>query len=315
MGMPPVRIMRRKSERRQEKDVMTMKSISKSALAAIAAFTIVSSPAIAAGGVEHPPAQKWTFSGPFGTFDRAQLQRGFKVYREICANCHGMEKVSFRNFAQKGGPEFSVGQIQTLAAEYKVKDGPNEAGDMFERPARLSDRVQNPFPNTESAKAANGGALPPDFSVIAKARTYERGFPMWVIDIFTQYQEQGVDYLVALLNGYDPAPKGVTVEPGLHWNKYFPGNKIGMANPLVGLFDDSGKALDPKFYTDDTPVTREQVSKDVAAFLMWVAEPHLEARKQLGSKVMLWLLLLAGLLYMTKKRIWSRLDAPEAARH
>lgn len=290
-----------------------MRLISKSAFAAMAALTLLSAPALAAGDTAHPPAQKWTFSGPFGTFDRAQLQRGFKVYREICAACHGMEKVSFRNFAQKGGPEFSIGQIQTLAAEYKVKDGPNEAGDMFERPARLSDRVQNPFPNPEAAKAANGGALPPDFSVIAKARTYERGFPIYLLDIVTQYQEQGVDYLVALLNGYDAAPKGVTVEPGLHYNTYFPGNKIGMANPLAGLFDDAGKALDASFYTDGTPVTREQVSRDIASFLMWAAEPHLEARKQLGAKVLLWLLVLAGLLYMTKKRIWSRLDRADAS--
>lgn len=292
-----------------------MRSISSSAFAALAACALLSAPVLAAGITEYPPAQKWTFSGPFGTFDRGQLQRGFKVYREVCASCHGMDKVSFRNFAQKGGPEFTLGQIRTLAAEYKVKDGPNEAGEMFERPARLSDRVPNPFPNAEAAKAANGGALPPDFSVLAKARSYARGFPTYLFDIVTQYQEQGVDYLVALLTGYEEAPKGVTVEPGVHWNKYFPGNKIGMANPLAGVFDDAGKALDAGFYTDGTPVTREQVSRDVAAFLMWVAEPHMEARKQLGAKVLLWLLVLAGLLYMTKKRIWSRLDRAESGKH
>lgn len=275
---------------------------------AVAGLAFIGNPAFAAGGVEHPPAQKWSFSGPFGTFDRAQLQRGFKVYKEVCAACHGLGMISFRNLSQPSGPGFTEGQIKTLAADYKVKDGPNEQGEMFERPGRPSDRFPLPFANAEAAKAANGGAVPPDFSVIAKARTYERGFPMWVIDIVTQYQEQGVDYIVALLNGYEEAPKGVTVEPGLHYNKYFPGNKIAMANPLVALFDDSGKATDANFYTDGTPVTREQVGRDVAAFLMWAAEPKLEERKQIGSKVMMWLILLAGLLYFTKKRIWSRLE-------
>lgn len=265
-------------------------------------------PAMAAGGTESPPAQKWTFSGPFGTYDRAQLQRGFKVYKEVCAACHGLEKISFRNLSQPGGPGFTEGQIKTLAAEYKIKDGPNESGDMFERPGRPADRFPKPFANDEAAKAANGGAVPPDFSVIAKARTYERGFPMWVIDIVTQYQEQGPDYIVALLNGYGAAPKGLTVEPGLHYNKYFPGNKIAMANPMIAVIDDNGKANDPGFYTDGTPVTREQVARDLSAFLMWAAEPKLEERKQLGAKVMLWLLVLAGLLYFTKKRIWSRLE-------
>jgi ubiquinol-cytochrome c reductase cytochrome c1 subunit len=273
------------------------------------------SPALAAGGAEKPPEQKWSFSGPFGTYDRAQLQRGFKVYKEVCSSCHGMEKISFRNLAQPGGPEFSIGQIQTLAAEFKVKDGPNEQGEMFERPARLSDRWPSPFPNPEAAKAANGGAYPPDFSVIAKARTYERGFPTFLIDIVTLYQEQGVDYIAALLTGYTEPPHGVTVEPGLNYNKYFPGNKIAMANPLVRFFDETGKALEPEFYTDGTVMTPIQVSKDVSAFLRWAAEPHMEARKELGAKVMIWLLILAGLLYFLKKKIWARLDQEPASSH
>lgn len=275
---------------------------------AFAGFVVAATPVFAAGGTEHPPAQKWTFSGPFGTFDRAQLQRGFKVYKEVCAACHGLDKVAFRTLSQPGGPGFTEGQIKTLAAEYKMKDGPNEAGDMFERPGRPSDHFPSPFPNPEIAKAANNGAVPPDFSVIAKARTYERGFPLFLIDIVMQYQEQGVDYITALLNGYEAPPHGVTVEPGLHYNKYFPGNKIAMTNPLIALFDDSGKATDPTFYTDGTPLTREQVARDVAAFLMWTAEPKLEERKQIGARVMLWLILLAGLLYFAKKRIWSRLE-------
>lgn len=282
---------------------------------AFTASALASSAAFAAGGVEHPPAQSWSFSGPFGTFDRAQLQRGFKVYREVCSACHGMEKISFRNLAQQGGPGFTIGQIQTLAAEYKVKDGPNEQGEMFERPARLSDRWPSPFPNKEAAMAANGGAYPPDFSVIAKARTYERGFPMFLIDIVTQYQEQGVDYIAALLTGYTEPPKGMVVEPGLNYNKYFPGNKIAMVNPLVRFFDESGKALEPDFYTDGTAMTPIQVSKDVSAFLLWAAEPHMEMRKQMGAKVMIWLLILAGLLYFLKKKIWARLDQEPATGH
>jgi ubiquinol-cytochrome c reductase cytochrome c1 subunit len=284
-----------------------MKIISRSLLAALAVAGIAST-AHAAGGTEHPPAQKWSFSGPFGTFDRAQLQRGFKVYKEVCAACHSMKLLSFRNLSEKGGPEFTEGQVKTLAAEYKVKDGPNEQGEMFERPGRPADRFPAPFANDEAAKAANNGAVPPDFSVIAKARTYERGFPMWVIDIFTQYQEQGVDYITGLLIGYGEPPKGMTVEDGLHYNRYFPGNKIAMANPLLAVIDDNGKANDPTFYTDGTPVTREQVARDVSAFLMWAAEPHMEARKQTGSKVILWLIILASLLYFSKKKIWSRLE-------
>lgn len=286
-----------------------MKIASRSFVAALAlAGAAAVTPALAAGDVVHPPAQKWSFSGPFGTFDRAQLQRGFKVYKEICAACHGLEKISFRNLSEPGGPGFTQGQVKTLAADYKVKDGPNEQGEMFERPGRPSDRFPKPFANDEAAKAANGGAVPPDFSVIAKARTYERGFPTFMIDIVTQYQEQGVDYITALLMGYEAPPKGVTVEPGLHYNRYFPGHKIGMANPLAGLFDDAGKTTDAGFYTDGTPVTREQVARDVSAFLMWTAEPKLEERKQLGAKVMLWLIVLAGLLYFTKKKIWARLE-------
>jgi ubiquinol-cytochrome c reductase cytochrome c1 subunit len=275
---------------------------------ALAGMAFISSPVLASGGTEHPPAQKWSFAGPFGTFDKAQLQRGFKVYKEICAACHGLEKISLRNLYEKGGPGFTEGQVKTLAKDYKVKDGPNESGDMFERPGRPSDRFPSPFANAEAAKAANNGAVPPDFSVIAKARTYERGFPMFLVDIVTQYQEQGVDYIVGILTGYEAPPHGIKVEDGLHYNKYFPGNKIAMANPLVAVFDDAGKPTDANFYTDGTPVTREQVARDIAAFLMWTAEPKMEERKQTGAKVMLWLMLLAGLLYFTKKRIWSRLE-------
>jgi ubiquinol-cytochrome c reductase cytochrome b/c1 subunit len=293
-----------------------MISLSRSLVLALAfAGGLSLTPALAVGGGEKPPRQTWSFAGPFGTFDKAQLQRGFKVYREVCASCHGLEKLSLRNLSQPGGPGFTDGQVRTLAAEYKVQDGPNEQGEMFERPGRPADRFPKPFPNVETAKAANNGAVPPDFSVIAKARTYERGFPVYVFDIFTQYQQQGVDYITALLLGYEAPPEGTVVEDGLHWNKYFPGNKIAMSNPLVVLFDDAGKPQDAGFYTDGTPVTKLQVAKDISAFLMWAAEPKMEERKRMGVQVMLWLILLAGLLFMLKKRIWSRLDEEPAKAH
>jgi cytochrome c1 len=252
-----------------------------------------------AAEVETPPAVNWSFHGPFGTFDRAQLQRGFKIYREVCQNCHGMTLLSFRNLAERGGPEFSRAQAAAVAAEYKVNDGPNDQGEMFERPGRVADRFPAPFPNEQAARAANGGASPPDLSTMAKARTYERGFPWFVLDIFTQYQEQGVDYITALLKGYQDPPQGFTLPQGSHYNKYFPGHAIGMPPPLQE---------NQVTYDDGSPQTVDQYSKDIAAFLMWAAEPHLEARKRIGFQVMIFLIVFAGLLYFTKKRVWSAVE-------
>lgn len=254
----------------------------------------------AAGEVETPPRVKWSFAGPVGTFDRAQLQRGFKVYREVCQGCHSLSLVSFRNLAEPGGPGFTRAQAEAVAAEYKVKDGPNDQGEMFERPGRLADRFPPPFPNDAAARAANGGALPPDLSVIAKARTYERGFPWFLIDIGTQFQEQGVDYLAALLQGYVDKPANVTIPEGSHYNKYFPGHAIGMPNPLS-----NGQVQ----YSDGAPQTVEQYAKDVAAFLMWTAEPHMEARKRIGFQVMIFLAVFALLLYFAKKKVWAAVKA------
>jgi cytochrome c1 len=252
-----------------------------------------------AAETETPPALKWSFHGPFGTFDRAQLQRGFKVYREVCQSCHGLTLVSFRNLAERGGPEFSRAQAATVAAEYKIKDGPNDQGEMFERPGRVADQFPAPFPNEQAARVANGGAAPPDLSLVAKARTYERGFPWFVLDILTQYQEQGVDYLVALLKGYEDPPQGFTLPQGSQYNKYFPGHAIGMPQPLQD---------NQVTYDDGSPQTLDQYSKDVAAFLMWTAEPHLEARKRIGFQVMVFLIVFAVLLYFTKKRVWSAVE-------
>ncbi|HEV2559951.1 MAG TPA: cytochrome c1 [Microvirga sp.] len=269
-----------------------------------AALVGLSGPALAAGETPTPPQLSWSWQGPFGKFDRAQLQRGFKVYREVCASCHGLTYVSFRNLAQPGGPEFSEAQVRALAAEYKIQDGPNEAGDMFERPGRPADRFPAPFPNENAAAAANGGKAPPDLSLMPKARTFERGFPFFVLDVFRQYSENGSDYLAALLKGYKEPPAGFEVPPGGHYNEYYPGNIIAMPNPMS-----DGQVEYPKLENGQpqAPETVDQYARDVTAFLMWTAEPHLEARKELGFKVIVFLLLLTGLLYFTKKKIWARI--------
>lgn len=253
---------------------------------------LISGAALAAGEGPVPQRQTWSFAGPFGTFDRAQLQRGFQVYREVCAACHSLSRIAFRNLAEPGGPTFSEGQVKALAAEYKVKDGPNDAGEMFERPGRPSDRFPLAYPNDAAARATLG-AVPPDLSVIAKARSYSRGFPMFLVDALPipggAYQEHGVDYLYALLTGY-------TKDDDPNWNEYFPGHKIGMAKPLS-----DGQVE----YTDGSPKTLSQYARDVAAFLMWTAEPKLEDRKKTGFRVMAFLLVFGGLLYYTKRKVWA----------
>jgi cytochrome c1 len=237
-----------------------------------------------------PATNRWSFAGPFGKYDQGQLQRGFKVYREVCLQCHGMQQLSFRNLAEPGGPGFSTAQATAVAAEYKYQEGVDDQGKPIERDGRIADRFPPPlikFP----------GATPPDMSVIAKARGFERGFPLWVLDMFTQYQEQGPDYIVALLTGYENTPPaGVELPPGASYNKFFPGHVILMPPPL------SDKRVE---YTDGAPMTTEQYAKDISAFLMWSAEPHLDARKRIGLQVMIFLLVFAGLLYFTKKKVWS----------
>jgi cytochrome c1 len=238
-----------------------------------------------------PARQSWSFSGPFGTFDRAQIQRGFKVYKEVCSNCHELH-IPIRTLGQPGGPEFSEDQVKTLAASYTVHDGPNLQGDMFDRPGRPSDYFPAPFPNPEAAAAALGAA-PPDMSLLAKARKYERGFPWFVFDALPipggMYQELGPDYIYAVLNGY-------TKDEDPNWNLYFPGHKIAMGKPI------SDGQVD---YSDGTPTTVAQYAKDVTSFLYWAAEPSLETRKRVGLRVILFLILLSTLLYYTKKKIWS----------
>jgi cytochrome c1 len=270
-------------------------------LAALSVTFVVSlTPAF---GQEHeapaPPKNRWSFAGPLGKFDGAQLQRGFKVYREVCATCHGLKLVAFRNLTVPNGPAFTAAQASVIAAEYKVQDGPNDQGEMYERTGRLADYFPPPFPNDQAARARYN-AVPPDLSVIAKARGYERGFPFWVLDFATQYQEHGVDYITALLQGYEnKPPAGFTLPPGSFYNKYYPAHAIAMPPPLTdGRVD----------YTDGSPMKVEQYAKDISAFLMWTAEPHLVQRKRVGLQIFTFLIVLATLLYFTKKKVWHAVE-------
>lgn len=251
----------------------------------------------AEGHEKHIERMDWSFAGPLGSYDPAQLQRGYKIYKEVCSACHSMKYVAFRNLSQPGGPQFTEEEVKVLAASVQITDGPNADGDMFQRPGRPSDRFPSPFPNEEAARASNGGALPPDMSLLAKARAVERGFPWFVFDVITQYQESGPDYIHTLLTSYEEPPEGVVLMPGQHYNPNFiNGISLAMAPPLQdGLVE----------YTDGTPTTVDQYAKDVSAFLMWAAEPHLDQRKRIGLNVLIFLAVFAGALFLTKKRIWA----------
>ena len=242
-----------------------------------------------------PPRLKWSFAGPFGKYDPAQLQRGFKIYREVCSACHSIQMLAFRNLADPGGPGFSEAQAAAVAAEFKIKDL-DDLGNPIERPGRPADTFPPPFANELAAKAANGGTAPPDMSTLAKARTYSRGFPWFIFDAFTQYQEHGPDYIAALLKGYEDPPKGFQLPQGGNYNRYFPGHNIAMPPPLQ-----AGQVT----FDDGAPQTMDQYSRDIAAFLMWAAEPHLVQRKRIGFQAMIFLIVLAGLMYFTKKKVWS----------
>ena len=223
----------------------------------------------------------WSFKGLLGKFDRASLQRGYQVYTEVCSSCHSMKYVSYRNLAEKGGPEFSEEVVKAIAASFEVNDGPNADGEMFTRPGKLSDKFVMPYDNVKAAEAANGGAYPPDMSVLVKARS------------------GGVNYIYSLLQGYEDPPDGVTLDEGVHYNKYMYGNKIKMSAPL---------SEDIVEYGDGTKATVEQMSKDVTTFLMWAAEPHLESRHKMGFKAIVYLIILTVLVYFSMKKIWSRIE-------
>ena len=224
----------------------------------------------------------WSFKGITGKFDRSSLQRGYQVYTEVCASCHSMNLVSYRNLGEPGGPEFSVDQVKAIAANFEVEDGPNADGDMFTRPGRPSDKFVSPYPNVQAATAANGGAYPPDMSVLVKAR------------------KGGSDYIYSVLMGYEDPPVGFELEDGVYYNKYMDGKKIKMSNPLSeGIVT----------YSDGTAATEAQMAKDVTTFLTWTAEPHLETRHKMGVKVLIFLTIFSLLVYLSMKRIWSRIDS------
>ena len=225
---------------------------------------------------------KWSFEGIFGTFDRASLQRGYQVYQEVCSGCHSVQHLSYRNLSEKGGPEFSTEEAKAIAAQFEVEDGPNSDGEMFMRPGRLSDKFVKPYPNVEASTAANGGAYPPDMSVLAKARA------------------GGADYIYSLLLGYEDAPTGFELDDGVYYNKYMPGNKIKMSAPLSGGLVE---------YTDGTQATTAQMAKDVTNFLVWASEPHLESQHRMGFKAIIYLIILLTLVYMSKQKVWLRFSS------
>ena len=244
------------------------------------AFTalLLAGPAMAQEHEAVLPGTGWSFSGPFGTVDRAAAQRGFQVYREVCSNCHSMKLMYYRNLGQPGGPGLSEPEVKAVAASVQVSGGTDDSGQEVERPALPSDHFRSPFVNDKAARSANGGALPPDLSLIVKAR------------------EHGADYIHALLNGYRDPPEGVTVPPGQYYNEYFPGRMLAMPPPLSD---------EQVTYADGTKATVEQMSRDVVQFLNWTSNPEMEVRKQMGVKVVLFLTLLTGLTYGVKKRIWK----------
>jgi len=246
-------------------------------LAAAVALAMLGAPQASRAAEESVaiPSGHFSFDGVFGTFDRASAQRGFQVYQEVCARCHAMRLLSYRNLVELG---LSDAQVRAIAASVQVTDGPNDDGDMFERPGRPSDRFRSPFANDNAARAAMNGALPPDLSVIVKARA---GF---------------ADFLHALLIGYTDPPADVTVADGMYYNAYYPGHQIAMARPLND---------EQVTYADGTKATTEQMARDVTTFLAWAAEPELEQRRQMGVRVILFLTILGGLVYAVKKKVWA----------
>ncbi len=305
----------------------TMKNarlIALSLLAPLAALAVTSAAHAAGGKAKAVKHNHWHFAGPFGTYDQDALQRGFQVYETVCSSCHGLELVSFRNLGDKGGPFYLDScpagipdtvdcsnpnenpVVKAIAANYKfqVTDGPDDGGEMFQRPALPSDRIPDPFANDQIARLANNNALPPDLSLITKARHH------------------GPDYLYSLLVGYEDAPSTVEVAPGQYYNPYFPGDmsqnlkpeyvgeggypQEGVEVPLGGVLSMAPPLADGMIeYADGSPQTVEQYSADVTEFLMWAAEPKMEERKSLGVVSLIYLVILAGLLYWSYRKIWS----------
>ena len=262
-----------------------MKRFNIKSLLFIATFLLASSAKLySAGGASEPLKVDWSFKGITGKFDRASLQRGFQVYKEVCSSCHSMQYLSYRNLGEPGGPEFSEQEVKAIAASVEITDGPDDQGEMFTRQGRPADKFKNPYPNVKASIAANGGAYPPDMSVLVKARP------------------GGSNYIYSVLVGYEDPPAGVTLDDGVYYNKYMIGNKIKMPNNLSdGLVE----------YADGTEATVDQMAKDVTTFLSWAAEPELESRHKTGVKVILYLILLSILVFLSMKKIWSRVNSEE----
>lgn len=221
------------------------------------------------------PDVDWSFDGPLGTFDRPALQRGFQVYKQVCAACHSLGRVYYRNLHALG---YNDAEIKALSAEASVMDGPNDEGEMYERPGRPSDAFKAPFANDQAARYANGGALPPDLSLIVRARA------------------NGANYVHGILTGYAQAPADFAVNPGMHYNQYFPGHQIAMPAPLSeGVVS----------YEDGTAASVDQMAKDVTTFLAWASEPVMEQRKQTGFKVLIFLAVFSVLMYLSKRKLWK----------
>jgi ubiquinol-cytochrome c reductase cytochrome c1 subunit len=252
----------------------------------IASLLLAAALCVPALAATPPQPQVWSFKGPFGTYDRASLQRGFQVYREVCSACHGLSYLKFRDLAAPGGPGFSEEEAAAIARGFQVAAGPNEAGEETDdngvrllRPATLADAIPSPFPNEQATRSANNGALPPDLSLMARAR------------------QGGPDYIYAILIGFtEHPPKGVKIRSGLNYNPYFEGDAIAMPQPLTS---------DAVVFADGTHASLQQEAHDIATFLAWAADPKAEERKRLGFEVMAFLILLSGLLFLTYRRVWK----------
>ena len=320
----------------------------KAAMAAAAAVCVLAPGFTSAEEMMNIPRQSWSFAGMTGAYDKAQLQRGFKIYQEVCSNCHSLRLIKYRNLAEPGGPGFTEGQVKTIIKPAIFTDALDANGNPTKRPADLADVFKAPFPNDAAARAANGGALPPDLSLMARARTAATDTPLfltpfhWLYEIARGYQEGGPDYTAALLTGFKDKPPAYAkdasghlalvpeaqatkdslrcasvssgeagddgkVKPdectplseGLYYNSVFPGHQIHMPPPLGS----DGQVQ----YTDGTPATVDQYARDISAFLMWTADPTLEERKDTGLRMMIYLLILAGLLWLAKRQIWAKL--------
>lgn len=242
------------------------------------ALMAVTNPALANSGAMEPKQMEWAFDGAFGKFDKPSIQRGFQVYKEVCSACHSLKRVPFRKLTDVG---FSEAEVKSLATSYQIHDGPNDSGEMFDRPGRPSDHFPSPYANDNAARNSNGGALPPDQSLLIKSR------------------EDGPNYIYSLLTGYGQTPPEEHLVPeGAHYNPYFPGGNIKMAQPLHD---------DAVTYQDGTKATVDQEAHDIVNFLQWAAEPEMEERKHMGVHVMLFLGIMTCFFYLVKKRVWSDL--------